>query len=91
MFAPSADKHVNPAGEWNHSLLIFRGNHGEHWLNGRLVVAYDIGTPAFDSAFAHSKYAQYPAWFPVRRRGHIVLQDHDAVVRFRSIKIRVEN
>jgi Domain of Unknown Function (DUF1080) len=91
MFPPSADKRVNPAGEWNHSLLIFRGNHGEHWLNGVKVVEYDIGTPAFDAAFAKSKYAQYPAWFPVRRKGHIVLQDHDSVVRFRDIKIRVEN
>ena len=91
MFAPNADKHVNPAGQWNHSLLIFRGNHGEHWLNGTLVVSYDIGTPAFDSAFAKSKYAAYPSWFAVRRRGHIVLQDHDSVVRFRNIKIHVEN
>jgi hypothetical protein len=91
MFAPNANKRVNPAGEWNQSRLVFRGTLGEHWLNGVKVVEFDIGTPAFDSAFAKSKYAQYPAWFPVRRRGHIVLQDHDSVVRFRAIKIRVEN
>jgi hypothetical protein len=65
-----------------------RGNHGEHWLNGVRIVSYDIGTPAFDSAFAKSKYAKYPPWFPVRRKGQIVLQDHDDVVWFRDIKIR---
>jgi hypothetical protein len=88
MFAPNEFKRVKPAGEWNRSRLVFRGNHGEHWLNGVRVVTFDLRTPAFDSAFAKSKYAKYPAWFPVRRKGQIVLQDHDDVVWFRDIKIR---
>jgi hypothetical protein len=88
MIAPNGFKRVKPAGEWNRSRLIFRGNHGEHWLNGVRIVSFDVGTPAFDSAFAKSKYAKYPAWFPVRRKGQIVLQDHDAGVWFRSLKIR---
>ena len=89
MIAPNASKRVHPAGQWNRSRLLFRGNHGEHWLNGVRVVAFDIGTAAFDSAFAKSKYAAYPPWFPDRRKGQIVLQDHDDVVWFRDIKIRV--
>jgi Domain of Unknown Function (DUF1080) len=89
MFAPNEFKRVKPAGQWNRSRLLFRGNHGEHWLNGIRVVSFDLGTPAFDSAFAKSKYAQYPPWFPLRRKGQIVLQDHDSVVWFRDIKIRV--
>jgi hypothetical protein len=88
MFAPSDPRVVKPAGEWNSSRLFFSGNHGEHWLNGIKVVSFDVGTPAYDSAFAKSKYAKYPAWFPVRRKGQIVLQDHDAGVWFRNIKIR---
>jgi hypothetical protein len=88
MFAPNAGKAVKPAGQWNRSRLIFRGNHGEHWLNGVRVVSFDIGTPAFDSVFAKSKYAAYPPWFAVRRKGQIVLQDHDNVVWFRGIRIR---
>lgn len=89
MIAPNAAKRVWPAGEWNRSRLVFRGNHGEHWLNGARVVSFELGTPAFDSAFAQSKYAKYPPWFPVRRLGRIVLQDHDDVVWFRDIKIRL--
>ncbi|HEX4683000.1 MAG TPA: DUF1080 domain-containing protein [Gemmatimonadaceae bacterium] len=88
MFAPSDGHAVKPAGEWNSSRLVFVGNHGEHWLNGIKVVSFDLGTPRSDSAFAKSKYAKYPAWFPVRRKGQIVLQDHDAGVWFRNIKIR---
>jgi hypothetical protein len=88
MLPPKEGKRLNPAGEWNRSTVLFRGNHGEHWLNGEKVVEYELGTAPFDSAFAKSKYKSYPAWFAVRRRGQIVLQDHGDVVSFRSIKIR---
>jgi hypothetical protein len=88
MFPPSSAKAVKPAGQWNSSRLVFVGNHGEHWLNGVKVVEFELGSAPFDSAFAKSKYAKYPAWFPARRKGQIVLQDHDAGAWFRSLKIR---
>jgi len=88
MFPPSDPHAVKPAGEWNSSRLVFVGSHGEHWLNGIKVVSFDLGTPAADSAFKKSKYAKYPRWFPLRRKGQIVLQDHDAGVSFRNIRIR---
>jgi hypothetical protein len=88
VFPPNEAKRINPAGQWNRSAIIFRGNHGEHWLNGVKVVEFDLGTAAFDSAFAKSKYKSYPAWFPVRRKGQVVLQDHGDVVWFRDIRIR---
>ena len=87
MLVPSADKHLAPVGEWNHSRIVFVGNHGEHWLNGVKVVEYDLGTPRVDSAFAHSKFHTKP-WYPQKRAGHIVLQDHGDEVYFRSIKIK---
>jgi hypothetical protein len=80
-------KHVRPIGEWNESRVVFRGMHGEHWLNGEKVVEYDLGTPAMQAAVAASKYKVYP-WFAERRRGHIVLQDHGDEVYFRHIRIR---
>jgi Domain of Unknown Function (DUF1080) len=89
MLAPNEKKHVNPAGQWNRSRLVFIGNHGEHWLNGEKIVEFDLGSAPFDSAFAKSKYAKYPAWFRTRRAGGIVLQDHNDAVSFRDIKIRV--
>ena len=87
MLVPSADKKLAPVGEWNHSRIVFVGNHGEHWLNGVKVVEYDLGSPRVDSAFAHSKFHTMP-WYPQRRTGHIVLQDHGDEVYFRDIKIR---
>ena len=88
MLPPNDPKRVHPAGQWNRSAIVFRGSHGEHWLNGVMIVEFEVGSARFDSAFAKSKYHGYPEWFPVRRRGRIVLQDHGDVVWFRDLKIR---
>jgi hypothetical protein len=87
LIAPNANKTLKPVGDWNSSRLVFRGNHGEHWLNGVKVVEFDLGTPLMDSALARSKYKSIPN-FAERRAGHIVLQDHVDEVYFRNIKIR---
>jgi hypothetical protein len=87
LIAPSAAKHLRPVGEWNDARIVVRGSHGEHWLNGALVVAYDLGTPRLDSLLTASKYRDIPG-FAERRSGHIVLQDHGDQVYFRSIKVR---
>jgi hypothetical protein len=87
LVAPNESKRLEPVGQWNHSRIVFDGNHGEHWLNGRKVVEYDLGSPAMTAALAASKYASIP-WFADRRAGHIVLQDHGDEVYFRNIRIR---
>lgn len=87
LIAPPADKPINPVGEWNHSVIILNGNHGEHWLNGRKIVEYELGSPAMKKALAESKYHTIP-WFAEHRAGHIVLQDHNDEAYFRNIKIR---
>jgi len=50
LIPPHWSKRLAPVGEWNDSRVVFRGNHGEHWLNGRKVVDFDLGTPLMDSA-----------------------------------------
>lgn len=87
LIAPSANKQLAPVGEWNASRIVFRGNHGEHWLNGRKVVEFELGTPLMDSLLAKSKYHNIPN-FAQKRAGHIVLQDHVDEAFFRNIKIR---
>ncbi|PYP69504.1 MAG: DUF1080 domain-containing protein [Gemmatimonadetes bacterium] len=89
LIAPNARKHVRPVGEWNRSRIVFRGRHGEHWLNGEKIVEFDLGTPRMDSLIAASKYRSIPG-FADRREGggHIVLQDHGDEAYFRSIKVR---
>jgi len=87
LIPPNAKKRLRPVGAWNSSTIVFRGNHGEHWLNGAKVVEFELGTPVMDSLLAMSKYKNIPG-FAQRRRGHIVLQDHVDEVFFRNIKLR---
>ena len=87
MFPANTEKRLNPVGEWNSSRIVFRGNHGEHWLNGAKVVDFDLGTPRTDSALAKSKYHSIEG-FADRKTGHIILQDHNDEVYYRDIKIR---
>jgi len=87
LIPPNGNKHVKPVGEWNRSTVIFRGNHGEHWLNDQRIVEFDLGTARMDSAVAASKFRAIPG-FATRRKAHIVLQDHGDEVYFRNIKVR---
>ena len=87
LIAPNQDKQLKPVGQWNTGRIVLRGNHGEHWLNGRKVVEYELGSPAMDSLLARSKYHTITG-FADRRAGHIVLQDHVDEAWFRNIRIR---
>jgi len=87
LIAP-AGKTLRPAGAFNEGRVVFRGNHGEHWLNGRKVLEYDLGTAEMAGRLAKSKYRTIPR-FADRRRGSIVLQDHTDAAWFRNLKIRV--
>lgn len=81
------NKNLRPVGEFNHTRIVFRGGHGEHWLNGVKVLDFDLGTPRMTERLQASKYRDIPG-FSKKRRGHIVLQDHTDEAWFRNIKIR---
>jgi hypothetical protein len=79
---------VRPAGEWNGMRIVVRGNHVEHWLNGRRVVGYELGSAEWEERVRRSKFADLPAYGRAPR-GHIALQDHGDWVAYRNIRIRV--
>ena len=84
---PATDRPMKPAGEWNTTRIVVRGQTVEHWLNGKKVLQYELGSPALKAAIAKSKFKGI-ARFGTRQNGHILLQDHGNQVWFRSIKIR---
>ena len=83
---PAADKPLRPVGEWNASRILVRGNHVEHWLSGRKVLEYELGSPDLEAAIARSKFKDV-AGFGTKIAGRILLQDHGDEVAFRSLKI----
>ena len=81
------NKLPNPVGQWNHAKVISKGNHVEHWLNGRKVLEYERKTPEFRQLIKESKYKDWPG-FGEWEKGHILLQDHGNTVSFKNIKIK---
>ena len=84
LYAPQGDW-SRPPGEWNTLRVVARGDHVEHWLNGRKVVEFDLGSPDFA---ARARAAGKDEAFARARSGRIVLQDHASRVWFRNIRIR---
>jgi hypothetical protein len=78
---------TRPAGEWNQSRIVARGNHVEHWLNGTKVVEYEVESADWKERVTASKFAEHPNYGRARR-GHIAIQDHGDAVAFRKIRIR---
>jgi hypothetical protein len=88
LYAPPAGI-VHRAGEWNDVVIIVRGPHVEHWMNGVKVVQYELWSDEWRRLVQASKFAQWPE-YGMAHRGHIALQgDHPGIVAYRSIRIRV--
>jgi hypothetical protein len=87
VIAPSANKKGKPAGEFNLTKIVAKGNRVEHWLNGEKVVEYEFGSDAWKEVIAKSKFKTSTVYgSPVK--GQICLQDHQDEVWFRGIKIK---
>lgn len=85
LFAP-AGKTLAPTGSFNHSRIVARGKHLEHWLNGVKVLEADVDGEAWNAAKARSKFKDMDGYGD--RPGHILFQDHGGEAWYRSIKLR---
>ena len=91
MFAPSKDM-TRPVGQFNHSRLVVKGDHVEHWLNGEKVVDASLDAPEV----ARGTAARWGAGSPVcellvkhpRKACQISLQNHSSDAWFKNIKVR---
>lgn len=79
---------VRPVGEWNEARIVVQGDQVQHWLNGTLVVEYELGSSEWQALVDGSKFSQWAAYGQAPR-GHIGLQDHGDPVWYRNIKVRV--
>jgi hypothetical protein len=81
------EKKLNPPGEFNHTRIIVKGNHIEHWLNGVKALEFERGGEKLKQHIAESKFKNTKG-FGETARGHILFQDHGDAVWFRNIKVR---
>jgi Domain of Unknown Function (DUF1080) len=87
LYAPPAGI-VKPYGQWNTTRLVVRGNHVEHWLNGKKVVEYDLKSPEWTAKVAASKFSKFPN-YGLAAAGYIGIQgDHPGSIALRHVRIR---
>jgi len=79
---------VEPYDHWNKTRLIVKGNHVQHWLNGKKVVEYELKSADWKARVAASKFAKYPN-YGLAASGLIGLQgDHPGTLEVRNVRIR---
>lgn len=91
MVAPSSAA-SKPVGEFNHSRIVVRGNHVEHWLNGVKVVDSTLNGAA-EMQGIERRWSVAPQVLDLlskqpQKDCPISLQNHDNDAWFRNIKIR---
>ena len=83
----AVEKPFRPAGEWNASRIVIRGMRVEHWLNGKNVLTYELGSAAVKAGLETSKFKGEPG-FGDKIAGHLMLTYHQDECWYRNLKIR---
>ena len=74
-------------GFFNTAMVVVKGNHVEHWLNGVKIIEYERNNQMWDALVNYSKYKDWPD-FGNAEEGLLLLQDHGDEVWFQNIKIK---
>lgn len=80
-------KEIRPAGEWNTGRVVLKDGKGEHWLNGKKVLEFDMNSDDWKQRIAKSKFSKWKQFATVDK-GHICLQDHGNEVAYKNLKIK---
>jgi hypothetical protein len=88
---PPRVKAARPAGAWNQSRLVVKGDHFEHWINGVLVLDGSLFSDEANAGTA-KRWAKAPTirdmLLHAKRTGPISLQHHGGAVWFKNLKLR---
>jgi len=84
---PAEPQNTKPYGEWNSTEIIVKGATVEHLQNGEKILEFERWTPEWFEMIRNSKFECHNEFGNVQN-GHIGLQDHGDVVKFRNIEIK---
>lgn len=84
---PANPQNTRPQGEWNSFRVISDGPHIEYWQNGEKIVEFERWSTDWFEKVRGTKFECHPSFGTVPN-GHIGLQDHGDLVKFRNIRIR---
>ncbi len=90
---PATQDATVAVGKFNHSRLIVRGNHVEHWLNGQRIIEADLTSELLTAKLSHRWGGDQSATFrlmrdQLKKKTPITLQNHGDLAWFRNMKIR---
>jgi hypothetical protein len=88
---PASREASRPAGEWNQSRIVVKGNRFEHWLNGVKVLDNALDSVGAKEGIERRWGAGSPvakALLDPKPEGPICLQNHNDEAWFRNIKLR---
>jgi serine/threonine protein kinase len=86
---PNDEEVERPAGQWNEMRILAVGSHVEHWLNGKKVVEYEIGTADWAERVSKSSLARYNVGGSPQ--GAFWVHMTTGALQIRSMKIREIN
>lgn len=91
MIPPKRTDAAKPAGQWNSSRIVARGQHFEHWINGIQVLEGNLDDPAV-AAGAAKRWGPAPQVREMLSHpkpvGRLGLQHHEDEAWFKSIKVK---
>lgn len=89
---PPTKDAARPVGEFNHSRLVVKGDHVEHWLNEEKVVDASLKAPEIERGAAKRWGVGEPIYNLLVKQPRtdcpISLQNHDTPAWFKNIKVR---
>lgn len=82
-----ATKTLKPVGEYNSSRILKNSSHVTHYLNGELLLEYELWSDEWEQQVADGKWKDFPDYGRAKS-GKFGLQDHGNKTWFRNIKVR---